>query len=219
MRLWNTLFVSHYKYLDILLYSYNLFTFLSCAGGKGRYGFNSYNLLTFTILSFNLAANLISNSNNNINNYNNNNNENDLGSVSSNSQVRSNSDLECSNFWYKFASYYSNSQKLFFWFYLIEDRFTYEIGYRCELKSNVYGYGHCSTSRPTGGGSNRKGTISKFIPIEWVTYIDFEKSFSRWPIEVFASSKNHPWQTIQCSPKFVLPRYQWRDGWRKKDFC
>ena len=72
-------------------------TLLSCSGGKGRYGFNSYNLLTFTILSFNLAANLISNANNNINNNNNNNNENDLGSVSSNSQVCINSDLKYSS--------------------------------------------------------------------------------------------------------------------------
>ena len=61
----------------------------SCEGGKGRYGFNSYNLLTFSILSFNLAANLISNANNNLNNNNNNNNQNDLGTVSSNSQVKS----------------------------------------------------------------------------------------------------------------------------------
>ena len=62
----------------------------SCVGGKGRFGFNSYNLLTFSILSFNLAANLISNANNNLNNNNNNNNQNDLGTVSSNSQVKSN---------------------------------------------------------------------------------------------------------------------------------
>ena len=61
----------------------------SCEGGKGRFGFNSYNLLTFSILSFNLAANLISNANNNLNNNNNNNNQNDLGTVSSNSQVNS----------------------------------------------------------------------------------------------------------------------------------
>ena len=43
-------------------------------GGKGQFGFNSYNLLTFVILSYNIVSNIISNVNNNANNNNNNDN-------------------------------------------------------------------------------------------------------------------------------------------------
>ena len=50
------------------------------AGGKGRFGFNSYNLLTFAILSYNIVSNIISNVNNNANNNNNNDNLLNFGS-------------------------------------------------------------------------------------------------------------------------------------------
>lgn len=49
-------------------------------GGKGRFGFNSYNLLTFAILSYNIVSNIISNVNNNANNNNNNDNLLNFGS-------------------------------------------------------------------------------------------------------------------------------------------
>ncbi len=59
----------------------------SWSGGNGRYGFNSYNLMTFIVLAFNAVSNAISNMNNNDNNNNNNNNKNDIGSVSGTAQV------------------------------------------------------------------------------------------------------------------------------------
>ena len=49
-------------------------------GEKGRFGFNSYNLLTFAILSYNVVSNIISNVNNNANNNNNNDNLLNFGS-------------------------------------------------------------------------------------------------------------------------------------------
>jgi hypothetical protein len=58
-----------------------------CKDGNGRYGFNSYNLMTFIVLSFNAVSNAIANVNNNDNNNNNNNNKNDIGSVSGTAQV------------------------------------------------------------------------------------------------------------------------------------
>ena len=51
------------------------------SGGVGKYGFNSYNLLTFAILSFNVVSNIISNVNNNANNNNNNDNLYNFGST------------------------------------------------------------------------------------------------------------------------------------------
>jgi hypothetical protein len=60
---------------------------LICKDGNGRYGFNSYNLMTFIVLSFNAVSNAIANVNNNDNNNNNNNNKNDIGSVSGTAQV------------------------------------------------------------------------------------------------------------------------------------
>ena len=50
-------------------------------GGKGSFGFNSYNLLTFAILSYNIVSNIISNVNNNANNNNNNDNLYNFGST------------------------------------------------------------------------------------------------------------------------------------------
>jgi hypothetical protein len=58
-----------------------------CKDGNGRYGFNSYNLMTFIVLSFNAVSNAIANVNNNDNNNNNNNNKNDIGSVSGTAQA------------------------------------------------------------------------------------------------------------------------------------
>jgi len=55
--------------------------------GNGRYGFNSYNLLTFVVLAFNAVSNAIANVNDNDNNNNNNNNKNDIGSIAGTSQV------------------------------------------------------------------------------------------------------------------------------------
>ena len=53
---------------------------LTKTGSKGRFGFNSYNLLTFAVLSYNLISNIISNVNNNANNNNNNDNLYNFGS-------------------------------------------------------------------------------------------------------------------------------------------
>ena len=55
-----------------------------CPGGNGKYGFNTYNLLTTMLLGFNAVSNLYANLNSNNNNNNNNNNDNDFGSVSGN---------------------------------------------------------------------------------------------------------------------------------------
>ena len=55
-----------------------------CPGGNGKYGFNTYNLLTSMLLGFNAVSNLYANIINNNNNNNNNNNDNDFGSVSGN---------------------------------------------------------------------------------------------------------------------------------------
>ncbi|XP_023346288.1 hybrid signal transduction histidine kinase E [Eurytemora carolleeae] len=55
-----------------------------CPGGTGKYGFNSYNLLTSMLLGFNTVSNLYANLNNNNQNNNNNNNDNDFGSVQAN---------------------------------------------------------------------------------------------------------------------------------------
>ena len=62
-----------------------------CPSGVGRYGFNSFNFLTFMVLVFNAVANV----NNNINNNNNNDNDINLNSISQDSNnVVSNSDNE-----------------------------------------------------------------------------------------------------------------------------
>ena len=52
-----------------------------CRKTSPKFGFNSYNLLTFAILSFNVVSNLIANVNNNVNNNNNNDNLAALGSI------------------------------------------------------------------------------------------------------------------------------------------
>ena len=49
-----------------------------CPSGVGRFGFNSFNFLTFMVMVFNAVANV----NNNINNNNNNNNDINLNSIS-----------------------------------------------------------------------------------------------------------------------------------------
>jgi len=60
-----------------------------CPSGVGRFGFNSFNFLTFMVMVFNAVANV----NNNINNNNNNNNDINLNSISQDSNsVVSNSD-------------------------------------------------------------------------------------------------------------------------------
>lgn len=48
---------------------------LDCPGGEGKFGFNSYDLLTFAVLSFNIVSNVITNTNKNENNNNNNDNQ------------------------------------------------------------------------------------------------------------------------------------------------
>jgi len=55
-----------------------------CPGGTGKYGFNTYNLMTSMLLGFNAVSNLYANLNNNNQNNNNNNNDNDFGSVQAN---------------------------------------------------------------------------------------------------------------------------------------
>jgi len=52
-----------------------------CPGGEGNYGFNSFNFMTFTLLVFNLVANV----NNNLNNNNNNANKNNINAISQDS--------------------------------------------------------------------------------------------------------------------------------------
>ena len=59
---------------------YNFIT-LGCPGGEGNYGFNSFNFMTFTLLVFNLVANV----NNNLNNNNNNANKNNINAISQDS--------------------------------------------------------------------------------------------------------------------------------------
>ena len=66
-----------------------LFRRSACPSGVGRFGFNSFNFLTFMVMVFNAVANV----NNNINNNNNNNNDFNLNSISQDSNsVVSNSD-------------------------------------------------------------------------------------------------------------------------------
>jgi hypothetical protein len=48
---------------------------VDCPGGEGKFGFNSYDLLTFSVLSFNIISNVITNTNKNENNNNNNDNQ------------------------------------------------------------------------------------------------------------------------------------------------
>ena len=52
-----------------------------CPGGEGNYGFNSFNFMTFTLLVFNLVANV----NNNLNNNNNNANKNNINAINQDS--------------------------------------------------------------------------------------------------------------------------------------
>ena len=58
-----------------------------CPGGNGKFGFNSYQMLTNIVLGFNAVSAIIANINNNLNNNNNNNNQNDVGNVQGTSQV------------------------------------------------------------------------------------------------------------------------------------
>ena len=58
-----------------------------CPGGNGKFGFNSYQMLTNIVLGFNAVSSIIANINNNLNNNNNNNNQNDVGNVQGTSQV------------------------------------------------------------------------------------------------------------------------------------
>ena len=59
----------------------------TCPGGNGKFGFNSYSLMTAVVLGFNAVSNVINNVNNNLNNNNNNNNQNDVGNVQGTSNV------------------------------------------------------------------------------------------------------------------------------------
>ena len=52
-----------------------------CPGGEGNYGFNSFNFMTFTLLVFNIVANV----NNNLNNNNNNANKNNINAINQDS--------------------------------------------------------------------------------------------------------------------------------------
>ena len=76
--------VTHLHTMDLLQIDQNRFKretgCVDKSGGKGRFGFNSYNLLTFAILSYNIVSNIISNVNNNANNNNNNDNLLNFGS-------------------------------------------------------------------------------------------------------------------------------------------
>jgi hypothetical protein len=58
-----------------------------CPGGNGKFGFNSYSMMTSVIMGFNAVSNVIANINNNLNNNNNNNNQNDVGNIQGTSQV------------------------------------------------------------------------------------------------------------------------------------
>ena len=55
-----------------------------CPGGVGSFGFNTYNLLTFMLMSFNQVSNVIVNINNNRNNNNNNDFQASFGSINTN---------------------------------------------------------------------------------------------------------------------------------------
>ena len=55
-----------------------------CPGGIGNFGFNTYNLLTFMLMSFNQVSNVIVNTNNNRNNNNNNDFQASFGSINTN---------------------------------------------------------------------------------------------------------------------------------------
>ncbi|XP_023326847.1 uncharacterized protein LOC111700212 [Eurytemora carolleeae] len=57
-----------------------------CPGGSGKFGFNSYNLLAFLLMSFNQVSNVIVNTNNNRNNNNNNDFQATYGSINTNQQ-------------------------------------------------------------------------------------------------------------------------------------
>ena len=58
----------------------------SCPGGNGKFGFNTFSMLTGIILGFNAVSNVIANINNNLNNNNDNNNIQDSGNVQGTSQ-------------------------------------------------------------------------------------------------------------------------------------
>ena len=62
----------------------NRFKRSDCPGGVGNFGFNTYNLLAFMLMSFNQVSNVIVNSNNNRNNNNNNDFQASFGSVNTN---------------------------------------------------------------------------------------------------------------------------------------
>ena len=59
----------------------------ACPGGAGKFGFNTYNLMAFMLMSFNQVSNVIVNSNNNRNNNNNNDFQATFGSVNTNTQT------------------------------------------------------------------------------------------------------------------------------------
>ena len=62
----------------------------SCSESDGNLGFNSFNFMTFILLSYNLIANV----NNNLNNNNNNNNDNNINSITQDSnQVSANTNV------------------------------------------------------------------------------------------------------------------------------
>ena len=56
----------------------------NCPGGIGNFGFNTYNLMTFMLMSFNHVSNVIVNTNNNRNNNNNNDFQASLGAINTN---------------------------------------------------------------------------------------------------------------------------------------
>ena len=60
---------------------------VTCPGGNGKFGFNSYSMMTAVVLGFNAVSNVIANINDNLNNNNNNNNQNDVGNVQGTSSV------------------------------------------------------------------------------------------------------------------------------------
>ena len=69
------------KGLDLNGTRHHVTTRSSCKNGKGNYGINSFNFLAFTLMVFNVVANV----NNNLNNNNLNKNDNNINAISQNS--------------------------------------------------------------------------------------------------------------------------------------
>ena len=59
----------------------------ACPGGVGNFGFNTYNLMAFMLMSFNHVSNILVNTNNNQNNNNNNDFQASFGSINTNQQT------------------------------------------------------------------------------------------------------------------------------------